>query len=223
VLSHHRFLIQDVDESTLKLMESMPELFPMSDTRLVMQKVAQRMTEEQRATFQQLPCVNGCVPLQEVKQALRALFADFELSDHEVVTVLRQLDGERRGSIPLTHLIQSLFQQQQQQRPESGRSRPGSRSAARRQQAEEQQVAVVDSVKRAFRNQEGALIQAFRMADVSFSGLLSVDQFQRAICAASTTVGFALQESDVPLLVAAFYPTGVRHIEYDAFVQDLWG
>lgn len=217
-INNHRFKIIDVDESSLKIMEQDPSQFPMSDAQLVIGKISQRTggSPRQRATFQELADGNGNVSLSVLKNCLRSQFADFELSDHEIVTVMRSLDPSRSGSVPVGQLLSRFFEDDSQV------GRFDARLATQDAQRTAASGSALDTFKRAFTNQEGVLMQTFRMQDSDFSGVLPIATFKKALVTASNTVGFELAPADASLMLESFFPRSVTTVDYALFIQELW-
>lgn len=216
----NKFLLKiyDVDAHSLKLMEAECAQFPMSDKSLVMGKITGRLGSSPDATaaaLQGLAQGSGEVPLSSLREYLRNSFADFDLTDQEIITALRTLDPAQAGSVPLQGALDGLL----------GFAGYGDASSTANQQGQALAAAsakVLKDFKRAFLNQEGMLTQTFRMKDASFSGVLSMATFRSTLSLASQAVGYELTPSDALLLSGCFYPSECESVDYRQFLEELW-
>merc|ERR1711959_631380 len=107
---HHRFVLIEADEYTLNFMEN--KKFPASDVTAIVEKLKEKFREQSvliRDTFRRVDeDHSGTLSMSEFKQALRKF--NFEVTDQELISIMRKFDPDGDGSIRYDEFCASVLE-----------------------------------------------------------------------------------------------------------------
>merc|ERR1711937_656044 len=123
----HRFVLIEADEYTLNYMEN--KKFPSSDVTAIVEKMKDKFREQSvliRKTFRNIDKDHsGALDMNEFKQVLKKF--NFDLTDQEVISVMRKFDPNGDGSVRYDEFCANVIEDDYKQVEErqSGQVLPG--------------------------------------------------------------------------------------------------
>ena len=93
----------DVDERTMKYMQGHPTQYPIYSVDRIVDKLVAKLRSQSkllRRTFRQIDTdKNNRITLDEFTALLKKYFSPAELTDHEVMVIMRRFDRDRNGAV----------------------------------------------------------------------------------------------------------------------------
>merc|ERR1711959_272341 len=212
---HHVFVLIEADEYTLNYMEN--KKFPASDVTAIVEKLKEKFREQSvliRDTFRRVDeDHSGTLSMSEFKQALKKF--NFDLTDQEVISVMRKFDPDGDGSIRYDEFCASVLEDDYKAVAEStgGQVLHGKQSYVsiadakeeneeRQRGIEEKQAALNDILEHARDVLQGQdCSDIFMAADERGDAHCGYEEFARLL----EELGLGLSDSEMELMMESFF------------------
>jgi len=218
----HRFVLIEADEYTLNYMEN--KKFPSSDVTEIVNKLKTKFREQSvliRDTFRKFDKDHsGSLNMAEFRDILRKF--NFEVSDQELITIMRKFDPNGDGSINYDEFCKNVIEDDytaveasqggQIQHGENVYERGDKVAAEAEKQAEVQQARQerLNELLSAFREQlfpyRDQIQPMFAECDTSGDGHCEVDKFKQML----EQMGVEVEEPDMELIMESFFDPDVE-------------
>lgn len=108
-LGSHMFLIDDIDEFSLKYMEQNKADFPMANIKVILRKLLRMLGNESGPIEEVFNTVDkdgsGFITMGELEELLGRYFNSCELTKQEVLTIMRFFDKDKSGKIEIAEFV----------------------------------------------------------------------------------------------------------------------
>merc|ERR1712159_201818 len=216
----HRFVLIEADEYTLNYMEN--KKFPASDVTAIVEKMKDKFREQSvliRKTFRNIDKDHsGALDMQEFKQVLKKF--NFDLTDQEVISVMRKFDPNGDGSVRCDEFCANVIEDDYKQVEErlSGQVLHG-RNAYEAQEDKKHQALQQEESDELKQQQLSQLLDAYRAqlapvredvamlfqeADTQGDGHVDYETFANVL-RNLPQVGASISNADVDLLMECFF------------------
>jgi len=212
---HHNFILIEADEYTLNFMEN--KKFPASDVTAIVDKLKEKFREQAvliRDTFRRVDeDHSGSLNMSEFKQALKKF--NFDVSDQELISIMRKFDPDGDGSIRYDEFCKSVLEDdyKQVEGTSGGQVLHGNNrheEAERQKRAAEQQVvaqehkqaalhSILERTRQQLRGQDCS--EAFVQADERGDGHCSYDAFAELLY----SMGLSISDEEMEIVMESFY------------------
>merc|ERR1712159_448473 len=193
----HRFVLIEADEYTLNYMEN--KKFPSSDVTAIVEKMKDKFREQSvliRKTFRNIDKDHsGALDMNEFKQVLKKF--NFDLTDQEVISVMRKFDPNGDGSVRYDEFCANVIEDDYHQ-------------------VEERQSSQVLHGRNAYEAQEDKKHQALQQEE---SDELKQQQLSQLLDAYRAQL--APVREDVAMLFQEADTQGDGHVDYETFANVL--
>jgi len=213
---HHRFVLIEADEYTLNYMEN--KKFPASDVSGIVTKLKEKFREQSaliRDAFRRCDeDHSGSLNMQEFRMALRKF--NFDVSDQELISIMRKFDPDGDGSIKYDEFCASVLEEDYKQvkASNSGQIIHGDNDyldVEKRQHVQEEkemqqqqrqsQLNYILANARQRLSDGGDYSQAFMVADARGDGHCSYDEFAQLL----HDLSLGLSEDEIELMMESFF------------------
>jgi len=218
----HRFVLIEADEYTLNYMEN--KKFPSSDVTAIVEKLKEKFREQSvliRDTFRRFDRDHsGALNMSEFRDALRQF--NFDVTDQELITIMRKFDPNGDGSIRYDEFCASVLEEdyKQVEAHQGGQIMHGENphtsfekhKEEKEKEAEErtQKQGRLNELLGAFREQlfpyKDQIQPLFAQADVTGDGHVDYDGFKEVLA----QIGVQVDEKDMELLIESFFDPDVE-------------
>jgi len=216
----HRFALIEADEYTLNYMEN--KKFPSSDVTAIVEKMKDKFREQSvliRKTFRNIDKDHsGALDMNEFKQVLKKF--NFDLTDQEVISVMRKFDPNGDGSVRYDEFCANVIEDDYKQVEERQSGQVLHGRNAYEGQVERQQEAIQKEEQDELKQQQlSQLLDAYRAqlmsyredvamlfqeADTHGDGHVDYETFA-SVLRALPEAGASISDSEVDLLMECFY------------------
>merc|ERR1711959_115697 len=218
----HRFVLIEADEYTLNYMEN--KKFPSSDVSAIVEKLKDKFREASvliRDSFRRFDRDHsGALNMAEFRDALRQF--NFDVTDQELITIMRKFDPNGDGSIRYDEFCSSVLEEDYKavEHSAGGQVMHGEnphtkaqREEAEKKKEEEEHVKKQERLNEllgAFREQlfpyKDQIQPMFAAADTQADGHVNYDDFKSIL----GQMGVQVDEQDMELLVESFFDPDVE-------------
>eukprot|EP00163_Fabomonas_tropica_P034786 TRINITY_DN9832_c0_g2_i1.p1 TRINITY_DN9832_c0_g2~~TRINITY_DN9832_c0_g2_i1.p1 ORF type:complete len:713 (-),score=250.44 TRINITY_DN9832_c0_g2_i1:235-2373(-) len=217
-----RFVLLDADEFCLNYMEDNAKEFPKSNVRLIEQKFRETIAAndfDMRAVFDGMDQNgDGWVGIKEFRHAIRKF--GFNLSEQELLTVMRAYDHDRDGKISYAEFVKTVTSDEEPE-PEEQSYQPGQDGPTPQDYAIVEKF--MDMLRDKLYNRKSHIRHSFRDLDTDHDSRLSQKELRQGL------VTLDLQPPDhlLDLVLAKFFydpeeNTWKDPISYEEFIAGLW-
>merc|ERR1711988_2030004 len=218
----HRFVLIEADEYTLNYMEN--KKFPSSDVSAIVEKLKEKFRESSvliRDAFRRFDRDHsGALNMAEFRDALRQF--NFDVTDQELITIMRKFDPNGDGSIRYDEFCASVLEDDYKQVEHSsgGQVLHGQNKHTEAKEAEEEAVKAEEDQKAkqdrlnellgAFREQlfpyKDQIQPMFAEKDTHGDGHCDYEGFTELLA----SMGVQVEEPDMELLMESFFDPDVE-------------
>lgn len=227
---NHNFIVCEVDEHTVKYMESRPKEFTMADIKETIRKL--RNILEKRHTkisdsFRKIDTdKSGSISIEEFRQ----LFYDFniELCEQEIITIMRYFDKNNDGQISYQEFLDKILAKDSGEYEEITKDNYyQTQKMLESQHLNGKEESFDDSIESAtakFMEKVEARRLLFQdtfriLSDKSFDSLIGPEEFKFGV----KRLGVSLNDSEVNALIESFFPSGRSRVSLDDFTKIVAG
>eukprot|EP00658_Telonema_sp_P-2_P075373 TRINITY_DN648_c0_g1_i10.p2 TRINITY_DN648_c0_g1~~TRINITY_DN648_c0_g1_i10.p2 ORF type:complete len:330 (-),score=111.01 TRINITY_DN648_c0_g1_i10:476-1465(-) len=221
----HKFILIEADEYTLNYMEN--KKFPASDVTYIVEKIKDKFREQSamiRKTFRSIDKDHsGSLDMAEFKLVLKKF--NFDLTDQEVISVMRKFDPDNDGSVRYDEFCQSVIEDDYTAVEERGggqvlhgkhnhkiQEEKQAEAQKQAQDDEEKQVrlsGVLDSWRAELGSCREEVALLFQEADSTGDGHCDEEAFGKLL-RQLPVVGDQLTNEDLDLMLECFYNPDVQ-------------
>lgn len=212
---HHRFVLVEADEYTLNYMEN--KKFPNSDVSAIVTRLKEKFREQAvliRDTFRRVDeDHSGTLNMSEFRRALKKF--NFDVSDQELISIMRKFDPDGDGSIRYDEFCASVLEDdyKQVQSTQSGQILHGrnaheeqreqqAQAHRKEQEMEHNQARLQDILEHAREILRGAdCSEMFANADERGDGHCGYEEFAQLL----NQMGLDLADPDMEIMMESFY------------------
>jgi Ca2+-binding EF-hand superfamily protein len=218
----HRFVLIEADEYTLNYMEN--KKFPSSDVSAIVEKLKDKFRESSvliRDSFRRFDRDHsGALNMAEFRDALRQF--NFDVSDQELITIMRKFDPNGDGSIRYDEFCSSVLEEDYKavEHSSGGQVMHGENAHTKANREAQEKVNAEDEHKMkqerlnellgAFREQlfpyKDQIQPMFAAVDTTGDGHVNYDDFKKVL----EQMGVQVDEQDLELLVESFFDPDVE-------------
>merc|ERR1711939_1068358 len=218
----HRFVLIEADEYTLNYMEN--KKFPSSDVTAIVEKLKEKFREQSvliRDTFRRFDRDHsGALNMSEFRDALRQF--NFDVTDQELITIMRKFDPNGDGSIRYDEFCASVLEEdyKQVEAHQGGQIMHGENphtsfekhKEEKEKEAEErtQKQGRLNELLGAFREQlfpyKDQIQPLFAECDETGDGHCDVDKFKQLL----EQMGVEVEQPDMELIMESFFDPDVE-------------
>jgi Ca2+-binding EF-hand superfamily protein len=218
------FIVDDIDEFSLKYMERNRASFPMANIKVILRKLVFRLAREDLGSvFRAVDTDNsGFITMGELEALLYQHFTQSELTKQEVLTIMRYFDKDKSGKIDYTEFVGQI------QNPENiddldrdagnaGYERVVERAEYQDVESMNTQKSLAHFHKKAKMGEPQAkLLQMFRVSDDQLTGQLPWKKVYGLLCSVT-----GIAQTDARRVMEYYFPgmsrTPSQTITYEQF------
>jgi len=215
VFRNHYFVLIEADEYTLNYMSN--KKFPGSDVDAIVEKLKDKFREQSvliRDTFRRFDeDKSGDLSMQEFKMALRKF--NFDISDQELISIMRKFDPNSDGSIRYDEFCSSVIEDDYKQVESSSggqvlhghnawqeaeqQAKDNKRTAVEREDQQSRLVAILEHAREVIGNEDCS--DLFMSADERGDGHCGYEEFAKLL----QDMGLGLSDEEMDLMMESFF------------------
>eukprot|EP00941_MAST-03F_sp_MAST-3F-sp1_P003003 g3003.t1 len=209
-LGGFNFVVDDIDEFSLKHMERNSASFPMANINIILEKLIRKLrNQDLHDVFRAVDADNsGFITMSELENLLYQFFSSSELTKQEVLTIMRYFDKDKSGKIDYTEFVEKI------QNPGLNQLNGNEGNSAYASVVREADLQDVDTRNTAKSldhfhkvakkgEPQAKLLQMFRIADSQLTGQL---KYGRVFTLVKEVTGIAI--SDASRVMEYYFPEG---------------
>jgi len=215
VFRNHYFVLIEADEYTLNYMSN--KKFPGSDVDAIVEKLKDKFREQSvliRDTFRRFDeDKSGDLSMQEFKMALRKF--NFDISDQELISIMRKFDPNSDGSIRYDEFCSSVIEDDYKQVESSSggqvlhghnawqeaeqQAKDNKRTAVEREDQQSRLVSILEHAREVIGNEDCS--DLFMSADERGDGHCGYEEFAKLL----QDMGLGLSDEEMDLMMESFF------------------
>jgi len=184
-LGGYKFVIEGTDNYTLKYMEANRDVFPMANINAILVKLTRAMNSQSNsmeAAFREVDVDrSGSISMAEFKELLGRFFTEREITQQEILTIMRYFDEDGSGNIAfkefsdkiMGHGNDSMGQLVMTEAYNVEKYEQKVSDASAQDTEKEQQTMAMGFFKKVVKGKKNRMIQAYRMADDQLASQVS--------------------------------------------------